>query len=154
MVIAILVLCLGILAILLIPSKSNMDVEPVSVSSGQNTSVLKVAPAASSNQPTSPAQATSVSQPESVSTVESKSNSETGILVLQARGASWVEVIDAEGALQLRKILDKGEFVRVSGVLPLSVVLGRADLVGVAVRGQSLDVVALAKDNVARFEVK
>jgi cytoskeleton protein RodZ len=41
-----------------------------------------------------------------------------------------------------------------SGNLPLSVVLGRADAVQVQVRGQAFDVKALAKDNVARFEVK
>jgi len=76
------------------------------------------------------------------------------ILMLQSRGASWAEVTDARGGLQLRKILEPGEQVRLTGPLPLSVVLGRADAVDVSVRGQRLDVTAISKANVARFEVK
>jgi cytoskeleton protein RodZ len=76
------------------------------------------------------------------------------VLVLESRGASWVEITDAQGVLQLRKILAAGEQVRSQGPLPLSVVLGRADDVAVTVRGQRLDVGAMTKDNVARFEVK
>lgn len=81
-------------------------------------------------------------------------NAGPAILILQSRGVSWVEITDAQGALQLRKILEPGEQVRAQGPLPLSVVLGRADNVDVSVRGQRLDVTALTKANVARFEVK
>lgn len=76
------------------------------------------------------------------------------ILTLQARGASWVEVMDAEGASQLRRTLMKDEVLSLSGALPLVVVLGRADLVSVKVRGQPFDVASMANNNVARFEVK
>jgi len=76
------------------------------------------------------------------------------ILTLQALGASWVEVVDAKGVSQSRKTLTKDEVISVSGALPLTVVLGRADLVSVKVRGQPFDAVSIAKDNVARFEVK
>jgi len=78
----------------------------------------------------------------------------TPLLTLTARGASWVEVTDAKGILQLRKMTSDGEVLQVSGVLPLSVVLGRSDVVSVSVRGQALDVAAVSKNNVARFEVK
>jgi cytoskeleton protein RodZ len=155
MAIAILALCLGILAIVFIPTRNTAEIEPDSVSTVQKAPILKVAPAASIDQPPMPLQSASVPQAtasESVTIVES--NSVAGVLALQAQGASWVEVTDAKGFLQLRKTLYKGEIVQVSGVLPLSVVLGRADLVGVSVRGQALDVMSLAKDNVARFEVK
>ena len=77
-----------------------------------------------------------------------------GVLALHALGSSWVQVVDAKGVVQLRKTLTKDETIIVSGALPLAVVLGRADLVSVRVRGQALDAVSLAKDNVARFEVK
>ena len=77
-----------------------------------------------------------------------------GILVLQSRQQSWVEVTDARGVLQLRKTLEAGEAVQLSGALPLSVVLGRADVVDVMVRGGRLDVTAMTQNNVARFEVK
>jgi cytoskeleton protein RodZ len=78
----------------------------------------------------------------------------SGMLVLKARGASWVEVIDASDVVQLRKTLANGENVVVSGVLPLRVVLGRANLIDVLVRAKSFDVSSFSKDNVARFEVK
>ena len=78
----------------------------------------------------------------------------TGLVVLKATSPSWVEIVDARGIVQVRKILQVGEVLGASGNLPLSVVLGRADAVQVQVRGQAFDVKALAKDNVARFEVK
>ncbi len=77
-----------------------------------------------------------------------------GILALLAHGSSWVEVLDAQGVVQLRRTLVKDEIVTVSGVLPLTVVVGRADAVAVQIRGQAFDAVAIAKSNVARFEVK
>ena len=76
------------------------------------------------------------------------------ILTLQARGQSWIEVNDAQGNSQLRKLVVAGEVLQVSGALPLSVVLGRADMVAVLVRGKPFDVASVSKDNVARFEVK
>lgn len=76
------------------------------------------------------------------------------VLALQARGTSWVEVVDARGVLQLRQTLVKGDIIPVSGTLPLTVVLGRADLVSAVVRGQPLDTTAMTNNNVARFEVK
>jgi len=42
----------------------------------------------------------------------------------------------------------------VSGVLPLSVVVGRADVTDVFVRGKPLELNAVSRENVARFEVK
>ncbi len=80
--------------------------------------------------------------------------STTGLLTLQAKGDSWVEVVDAKGVVVLRRILTAGEVVGVSGALPLSAVIGRADATQVLVRGKALDLSAIARDNVARFEVK
>jgi cytoskeleton protein RodZ len=77
-----------------------------------------------------------------------------GVLVLKARGPTWVKVIDAKGTVQLMKILVAGETTRVGGASPLSVVVGAADTLDVLVRGVPFDLQALAKDNVARFEVK
>lgn len=80
--------------------------------------------------------------------------SEQPVLGLRARGPAWVEVTDSAGAVQLRKTLAAGDAVAVSGSLPLSVVVGRADVIEVQVRGQALDLLPLARDNVARFQVK
>ncbi len=75
-------------------------------------------------------------------------------VVFTARGTSWVEVIDATAAVKLRKTLASGEIASATGVAPLSIVVGRADLVDVQSRGKSFDLMPVTKDNVARFEVK
>ena len=86
--------------------------------------------------------------------VVSGSGAMTGIVVLKAGGPSWVEVTDANGVVQVRKTLRDGEIVGASGVVPLSVVVGRADTTQVQVHGRPFDLTSIAKDNVARFEVK
>lgn len=77
-----------------------------------------------------------------------------GLLMLKAKGETWVEVTDAKGVVQVRKILNAGEVASASGALPLAVVIGRADVTTVEVRGQAFSLDAISKDNVARFEVK
>lgn len=76
------------------------------------------------------------------------------LLEIKARGVSWIDVTDANGVTQLRQLTSEGEILRIAGQLPLSVVVGRADLVDITVRGQALDLLPLARDNVARFEVR
>ncbi len=78
----------------------------------------------------------------------------TGLLVVKAHGVSWLRVVDASGVIQVSKNMSEGEVVGVSGVLPLSVVVGRSDTTEVQVRGKSFDLTGIAKSNVARFEVK
>lgn len=78
----------------------------------------------------------------------------TDPLTFQAKGESWVEVTDATGKVVLRRILAAGEVAGAAGVLPLSVVVGKADAIEVQVRGQVLELGKLSKNNVARFEVK
>lgn len=76
------------------------------------------------------------------------------VAVFSAKDASWVKVTDAKGVVVLNRTLQAGEVAGVSGLLPLRAVIGRADAVQVQVRGQAFDVNAVAKNNVARFEVK
>ena len=78
----------------------------------------------------------------------------SGILTFKAKGESWVEVTDAKGVTQIRKLLAAGEVAYASGNLPLAVVIGRVDMTQVEVRGQAFSLDAISKDNVARFEVK
>ncbi len=78
----------------------------------------------------------------------------TDLVTFRAKGESWVEVTDAKGMVVLRRILAAGELASASGALPLTAVVGRADATQVKVRGQVFDLSALAKNNVARFEVK
>ncbi len=76
------------------------------------------------------------------------------VLTLKSRASSWVEVIDSNGLVQLRKTMSEGESLSLSGPLPLKVVVGRADSIDVLVRNQPLSLASLTKDNIARFEVK
>lgn len=69
-------------------------------------------------------------------------------------GASWVQVNDADGVQVLQRSLGAGESVFAKGKLPLRVVVGNVGSTEVLVRGQPLALEPLAKNNVARFEVK
>lgn len=77
-----------------------------------------------------------------------------GNIVFKSHGTSWVEVVDAKGTVQLRRTLIIGEVAGASGVLPLTVVVGKADSLDVSVAGKPFSLIDVAKDNVARFEVK
>lgn len=91
---------------------------------------------------------------DSDSLVVAGSGAVTGNIIFNARGVSWAEVVDAKGTVQLRKTLAAGEVVGVSGILPLSVVVGKANTLDVTVAGKPFNLMEIAKENVARFEVK
>lgn len=76
------------------------------------------------------------------------------VVVFTAKTESWVEATDAQGRMVLRRTLAAGEVVGASGALPLKVVVGRANATLVEIRGKVFDMSEVAKDNVARFEVK
>lgn len=78
----------------------------------------------------------------------------SGLVVFRAKGESWVEVVDAKGAVTLRKLVAPGESVGASGALPLRVTIGKVDMTEVQVRGKPFDLKPVSRDNVARFEVK
>jgi len=86
--------------------------------------------------------------------VTSKPPTETDVIVFTAKGQSWVEATDAKGQVVLRRVLNAGETTGASGVLPLKVVIGSVNETQVRIRGKAFDLNAVAKDNVARFEVK
>ncbi len=90
----------------------------------------------------------------SAALAQNKMSASDAILVLTTRGSSWVQVVGADGVVHLRKTLAQGESASVNGALPLSVVIGRANEIDVQVRGKPYDLAAVAKDNVARFQIK
>lgn len=75
------------------------------------------------------------------------------VLVIRARGDSWVEV-SGGGKLLLQRVVKAGESVALTDAPPLAVVIGRVDATEILVRGQAFDLGAVARNNVARFEVK
>lgn len=75
-------------------------------------------------------------------------------LMVRTRGESWVQVRDAAGRVVFEKKMVQGDSAPVSGVLPFSVVVGRADVTDVYVRGKLFELNSVSRENVARFEVK
>ena len=69
-------------------------------------------------------------------------------------GSSWISVTDARGNSVLRRLMEPGETASASGALPLSVTVGNMSATQVQVRGQPFNMGSVARDNVARFEVK
>ena len=75
-------------------------------------------------------------------------------LTLKATAPCWVKVVDANGVVHVLRVVAAGETIGVGGASPLSVVIGAVDAMTVEVRGKPFNLMAVAKDNVARFEVK
>lgn len=77
-----------------------------------------------------------------------------GVVQIVARDTAWIEVTGASGRVLMQRSLEPQEAVAFSTDLPLALVVGRADLVNVLVRGQALDLQPWTRANVARFEVR
>lgn len=109
--------------------------------------------------PTSPVQpgasaSNALSERASEPTASSALPSGEAAVVLVATDTSWVRVIDRGGVALISRMMQEGETVRLTGRPPLSVTIGNAEGTQVVVYGKPFDVKGVAKDNVARFEVK
>jgi len=76
------------------------------------------------------------------------------LLIRATTGQSWVQVRGGDGKVVLERLLSPGQSTTVPGTPPWSVVVGKADVTEVLVRGKAMDLAAVARENVARFEVK
>lgn len=76
------------------------------------------------------------------------------LLTIAATGESWVEVTNGSGSVVIQRVLQAGDAVDFSSTPPYTVVLGRAEVAQVTVRGKPFDVSRFVRNNVARFEVK
>ena len=76
------------------------------------------------------------------------------VIRFKSHGKTWVEIANGKGVVVMRRVLADGEQSGLSGLLPLSVVIGNADATEVWVRGKVFDIKSIAQGNVARFEVK
>jgi len=157
-------LLLGAFAVLLLPSLRDSAGVPAEVD-GEVTMVLPApltlpAPArepevaaSASAAAVAPAAGASAGTPVAAAVVLAAADS-AAIAVFSARESAWVQVLGADGVVHLRKTLDAGESVRINGALPLTVVVGRANAIDVLVRGKPFELTPVAKDNVARFQIK
>lgn len=130
----------------LVPAIPAQSLPQPGVASGSRVAPLLANAAPATAAPASPAASSSVTS--------TTAPLPSGVLVLKTTAESWVEVIDAKGVVVLRRNLAAGEAVGANGALPIHVVVGRANVTSVVVRGKAFDLAPFTFDNVARFEVK
>ena len=75
-------------------------------------------------------------------------------LTVKAKAESWVEIVDARGQSLLSRPLRAGDATEMTGQPPFKVIVGNVNGTELTLRGRPVDLVAQAKDNVARFELK
>ena len=136
----------------------NAPVSPVPPVPPAATGPATAAPGAPAAAPTVPGapSATALPAANAAATVAAPSAAAGGgqPLVFVAREDCWITVTEAGGKQLLRRIVQAGETVGLSGALPLSVVVGRASAVDVQVRGKPYDLKPVTRGGgVARFEV-
>jgi cytoskeleton protein RodZ len=137
-------------------SGSTNTASPESANASVDLKIEKAVTGAPDLPPGGPAgsAAPSATQPGDVLTNGTPLEGSAPVAGVVAIGDSWVEVTDAKKQTVLRRTLIAGESVGVSGTLPLSAKVGRANMTEVNVGGQAFDLAPWSKDNVARFEVK
>ena len=129
------------------PAAPGSVVEPVRPATPAAATSAAAAPPVAAPAPASP--------PPVVQAVATPPAASTDLIVFVAREESWVMVSEAGGKSLLRRTVQAGETVGLTGTPPLSVVVGRASVVDVQVRGKAFDLKPLTKSGgVARFEVK
>jgi len=77
----------------------------------------------------------------------------TSPLKIRASAETWVEVVDAKGQVLLSKLLRPGDQADVNGVAPLKLRVGNVSGTELVFRGQTVDLAARSRDNVARLEL-
>jgi cytoskeleton protein RodZ len=78
---------------------------------------------------------------------------EANEVVVSFDGPCWVDIRDAAGEVQLFGEMASGDSHVLGGEPPYSLVIGNASAVSMTVGGAPFDVRAIAKGNVARFEL-
>lgn len=122
---------------------------------GQALPLLVPEPPVAPASPVPASGAASVSSPEAPSAAPTlPAAASDRLLVIQARGETWIEVTNGAGSVVMQRVLRAGDSVDFSASPPYRVVIGRSDVVDVLVRGNAFDILPHARNNVARFEVR
>lgn len=79
---------------------------------------------------------------------------DTNALVLRMREESWIEIRRGDGAVIAARVFDAGSVESIPLKGELAIVVGNASGVDASLRGESLDLLARARGNVARVSVK
>lgn len=141
------------------PAEVSAPANAASVAPSETSQVASPAPLAASTTVVDPVAPASTAQPVAdalvpASPVAVGAEPPTDLLMVQAVSDTWLEVTDQAGQVRIQRVLKQSERVLFSEGAPFRVVLGNASGATVKVRGTAFDVAAVAKNNVARFEVK
>ena len=128
--------------------ETTQDAEPAVPAHPPASDLPLAAPAAPASHATAAPMAAASVAPAAVAAASS------AVLEFRASAESWVQVRDASGTVVFERTLKAGESAQAPGKPPLAVVVGKANATEVVVRGAPFDLAAVARDNVARFEVK
>ena len=102
-----------------------------------------------------PAAASSPAEPASaMAVVPAPAPAPESMLELRVSGESWIEVIDASGAVLLRRSLQPGETIGLDGTPPLRLKVGNAAATQLRFRGQPVELNASTRDNIARLTLE
>lgn len=162
-VMVVLVLLIGALAFWLLPP--GWSIPGLSASRPAASAPGAVEPLAPATEPAPPASAAvtvgtavpvpaEAPQPEPAASQATPDVASAAPLQLKARSASWVEVVDGRDQTLLARTLAAGEVVAVDGAMPLRVKIGNVASTELSFRGQTVDLASVARDNVARLELK
>ena len=132
-------------------STANPSVGGASQASIAAENVAKSVPEVATTLPAAPVSSPTAASSETLAPVV-KATSER-LVTFKATGQTWVEVKNASGATVFKKLLNDGETAAASGLTPLLVIVGRADVTQVEVRGKPVNLAPISKNNIARFEV-
>ena len=128
---------------------------PAAATAPAGTAIEAVAPGAAPVPPPAEAVAPVAAEPPAVAAAPPVVADGNDLIVFIAREDSWITVTEPGGKQLLRRTVKAGETVGLSGSLPLSVVIGRASVVDVRVRGKAFELAPITRaGGVARFEVK
>ncbi|MDR7092457.1 RodZ domain-containing protein [Hydrogenophaga laconesensis] len=133
-----------------------VEPEPAQEPAVPATPVVEGAAQAEPAAPAAPAPPAAIASPVETApaAATSPAPNTSSLLTIAATGESWVEVTNGSGSVVIQRVLQAGDAVDFSSTPPYTVVLGRAEVAQVTVRGKPFDVSRFVRNNVARFEVK
>lgn len=140
------------------PPATVTEILPPPVAPTASAEASSPAPSASVVTPVSPALAPAAPMGQPVQSTPTAKPAVSGSAepewVFSASGDSWLEVRNVQKAVVWSGVVKAGESTRIQSPLPVSVVVGRAQVVTATLRGQPFDLKPHTQVTVARFEVK
>lgn len=135
------------------PQQPQQPSAPAAIAAAPAPAPAPATPAMAAAVP-APAAAAAVAAPAAAALPGAEPVAAGDVLVITASAPSWVQVRSLSGGGTTQKMLAAGDRLVAAGSPPWAVVVGKADATTVTVRGKPMDLVSIARENVARFEVK